>query len=117
MNSRTARDMLPPTAAVREGRLLAAARLTLRDPSAARDSLALLRLESLSDAPAFADALAALLTLYRADSAAVDLTDAFVRARRVLGGITRVPDANWSRGDHRDPGARIRAVCVRHGTV
>lgn len=98
VNSRTARDMLPPTAAAREGRLLAAARLTLRDASAARDSLALLRLESLSDAPAFADALAALLTLYRADSAAVDLTDAFVRARRVLGGITRVPDANWSRG-------------------
>lgn len=98
VNVRTARDMLPPTAAVREARLLAAARLTMRDPLAARDSLALLRLESLNDAPAFADALAALLTLYRADSTTVDLTDAFVRARRVLGGITRVPDANWSRG-------------------
>ena len=55
-------------------------------------------LEELVRRATFADALAALLTLYRADSAAVDLTDAFVRARRVLGGITRVPDANWSRG-------------------
>ncbi len=97
---RSARDVLPSRSAAREARLLSAAGLISRDPLAARDSLALLRLESLADAPAFAEALTAVLEAIggaRAD-ARVDVTEPFLRARRVLGGIERVPAAGWSRG-------------------
>ena len=67
------------------------------DPTAARDSLAVLRIESVADAPAFAEALAALLEALSKSSSA-DVTEPFLRARRVLGGVTRVPATTWSRG-------------------
>jgi hypothetical protein len=94
--ARDARAALPAQYAQREARLLAAATLAAVDASAARDSLAILRLESLADAPAFATALSSVLdALARGPSP--DVTEPFLRARRVLGGIARVPDANWSR--------------------
>ncbi len=96
-NERVPRPALPPRAAVREARLLAAAALAMRDAASARDSLAVLRLESLSDAPAFADALGALVERL-SRSGAADLTELFLRARRVLGGIERLPATTWSRG-------------------
>jgi len=94
-NSRSARRALPPGAAAREARLLAAAELATGDPSAAHDSVAVLRLESLADAPEFARALATVVEGLRNGG---EITDAFVRARRVLGGVTRGPNAVWSRG-------------------
>lgn len=104
-NTRDARVPLPPLAAAREARLLAAAALVSRDAAAARDTIALLRLESLTDAPTFADALNALLASFStarpasANGAAPrDLTDGFLRARRALGGVERVPLTPWSRG-------------------
>ena len=94
-NSRSARRALPPGAAAREARLLAAAELATGDPSAAHDSVAVLRLESLADAPEFARALATVVEGLRNGG---EITDVFVRARRVLGGVTRGPNAVWSRG-------------------
>ena len=95
--TREARDVLPPRAAQREARLLRAATLATRDASAARDSVAVLRLESLSHAPAFAEALQTLLN--RLTSAAgADVTVDFVRARRALGGVARLPASSWTRG-------------------
>jgi len=62
--------------------------------SAARDSLALLRVETLSDAPAFAAALGRVLeALERGD----DLTPLLVDARRTLGNVERAPVGRWSR--------------------
>ena len=94
--ARRARGSLPPSSALRETRLLAFAELVLSSPAAARDSLALLRLESLADAPAFAESLNALLGVL-ASVGQHDLTEPFVRARRVLGGIERTPVRAWSR--------------------
>ena len=94
---RLARAALPRVAAERETRLLRAATLMTSDASAARDSLALLRVDALGDAPAFAASLSTLLEqLGRADR--VDLTASFVNARRVLGGVQRLPASAWSRG-------------------
>lgn len=96
-NPRAAREALPSASAVRESRLLNAALLVSRDAGAARDSLAVLRLESVSDAPTFAGALSALLDAMRGPER-VDVTDGFLRARRALGGIERVAPGPWSRG-------------------
>jgi len=95
--ARTAREALPTRSSARERRLLAAAALAANHATAARDSLAVLRLESIADAPAFAEALSSLLeALSRGNG--VDVTEPFLRARRVLGGIDRLPAATWSRG-------------------
>jgi hypothetical protein len=102
-NDRAARVALPARSALRETRLLAAASRLTADAMAARDSIAVLRMESLADAPAFAAALSSLLedigrATGRRGGGAVDVTEALVRARRVLGGIERVPAGAWSRG-------------------
>jgi hypothetical protein len=62
---------------------------------AARDSLALLRVEALGDAPAFAAAVAQLLEVVDRGG---DATPAVVSARRVLDNVVRTPGAAWSRG-------------------
>lgn len=94
---RVARLALPTRAAAREARLLSAAALVATDAAAARDSLAILRLEAVSDAPIFAQALATLLEAM-ARGGRTDVTEPFLRARRTLGGIERVPANAWSRG-------------------
>ena len=94
---RIARLALPTRAAAREARLLSAAALVVTDAAAARDSLAILRLEAVSDAPIFAQALATLLEAM-ARGGRTDVTEPFLRARRTLGGIERVPANAWSRG-------------------
>ncbi len=93
-NVRSLRTAIPPRARAREARLLSAALLALTDAGAARDSVAVMRLESLADAPEFANALGEVVERLRTGG---DGTDAFVRARRVLGGVSRAPDAAWSR--------------------
>lgn len=101
VNTRIARTALPTKSTVRESRLLAAASLVSTNAEAARDSLAVLRLESLADAPTFAQALASLLAAMGSSTSRAnptDVTDAFLRARRVLGGVERVSTATWSRG-------------------
>ncbi len=95
---REARSGLPTTTSGREQRLLAAASLAAKDARAARDSLAVLRVESLVDAPAFAAALTTVLESLATARDGTDVTAPFVRARRVLGGIQRVPSSTWSRG-------------------
>lgn len=115
-SARAARPTLPNRLAAKEARLLRAGDLLQHDVLAARDSLAILRLESLQDAPVFAQALASLLdvinasvgTRVRASSVAtgttassigvVNITEPFLQARRVLGSIERVPTNAWSRG-------------------
>ncbi|MBL0170656.1 MAG: hypothetical protein IPP90_07975 [Gemmatimonadaceae bacterium] len=94
---RAARTALPERLALREARLLAAALLAVTDAAAARDSLAVLRLESLADAPAFAQALTSLIEAF-ASTPGADVTEPFRRARRVLGGVVRIPAVPWSRG-------------------
>lgn len=94
---RLARAALPRVSAEREGRLLRAATLATSRPSAARDSLALLRVDALGDAPAFAAALSALLEQMSREEQ-VDITASFANARRVLGGVQRLPASTWSRG-------------------
>ena len=74
--------------------LLWAGAVSAFDVAAARDSLAVLRLESVADAPEFARALAGVLAHLARGG---DLTDDFARARRTLGGLTRVPNGDWSR--------------------
>ncbi len=93
-NARIARGTLSVKSAARETRLLAAAVLAARNASDARDSIAVLRLESVSDAPDFARALDALLFALRRGE---DVTARFVQARRVLGGIVRENGGAWSR--------------------
>ena len=93
-NARSERRALPARDALREKRLLAAVEALARDATAARDSLAVLRLESVDDAPVFADALIAALDALRAGR---DLTPALLRARKALGGVTRVEAGLWSR--------------------
>lgn len=94
-NARRAREAMPPREARRADRLVRAAQLAARDGSAARDSLAVLRADALGDAPAFAAAVSAVLD---ALNTGADATDAFVRARRVLGVVTRTDAGVWSRG-------------------
>jgi hypothetical protein len=94
-NQRPAREALPPRDALRAARLVLAAQLVARDVLAARDSLAVLRVDALADAPAFAAAVGAVLDALRDRR---DATDAFVRARRVLGGVVRGDGGIWSRG-------------------
>jgi hypothetical protein len=75
-------DPLAPSAR-RQARFAAALdRLGANDPSAA-DTLALLRLDALADAPALATAIGAAIDALRAGR---DATDALVRARRMLAG-------------------------------
>jgi hypothetical protein len=93
-NVRGDRLPLSPRAQLREARLLVAASMVSRDASAARDSLAVLRLESIGDMPDFATALAGISDAMRRGG---DVTDSFVRARRVLGGVQRAPNSAWSR--------------------
>ncbi len=81
-NSRAAREALSPRDAARESRLLAAALLLTRDVNAGRDSLALLRLESITDAPRLAAALHDALEVVRRGG---DVTAALIRARRLVG--------------------------------
>jgi hypothetical protein len=94
-NQRPVREALPPRDALRAVRLVLAAQLVARDVLAARDSLAVLRVDALADAPAFAAAVGAVLDALRDGE---DATDAFVRARRVLGGVVRGDGGIWSRG-------------------
>jgi len=94
-NVRSKRDALPPREARRAERLVVAAQFVARDVSAARDSLAVLRVEALGDSPAFAAAVGAVLELLASGG---DATEAFVRARRVLGGVVRTEAGVWSRG-------------------
>lgn len=82
VNARTVRDALSPKEAEREARLLNAALLLTRDANAGRDSLALLRLESLTDAPRLAAALNDALEVVRRGG---DVTPALIRARRMIG--------------------------------
>ncbi len=94
-NLRRAREALPPREARRTARLIVAAQLVASDVMAARDSLAVLRVEALGDSPAFAAAVAAVLDVLGHGG---DATEAFVRARRVLGGVVRTEAGAWSRG-------------------
>jgi hypothetical protein len=89
------REALPPRDALRAARLVLAAQLVALDVLAARDSLAVLRVDALADAPAFAAAVGAVLDVLRDRR---DATDSFVRARRVLGGVVRGDGGIWSRG-------------------
>ncbi|MEO8000116.1 MAG: hypothetical protein ABI852_21880, partial [Gemmatimonadaceae bacterium] len=82
VNARGAREALSPREAQRETRLLNAALLLTRDANAGRDSLALLRLESLTDAPRLAAALNDALEVVRRGG---DVTAALIRARRMIG--------------------------------
>ncbi len=93
-NLRTARGTLSSKSSAREARLLAAAVLAVHNASDARDSIAVMRLESVSDAPDFARALDVLLEQLRRGG---DATEPFVHARRVLGGIAREHGSVWSR--------------------
>ncbi len=93
-NTRTPRTIVPLASVRREARLLAAAETMQRSAMAGRDSIALLRIESLVDAPDFARALDALLAhLARGGN----LTDDFVRARRTLDGIASETMGAWLR--------------------
>ena len=94
-NIRREREALPPREARRAARLVAAAQLAVVDGSVARDSLAVLRVEALGDAPAFAAAVGAVLNAMNIGG---DVTEAFVRARRVLGVVVRTDAGAWSRG-------------------
>ena len=94
-NSRGARESLSPREAEREARLLNAALLMRRDVMAARDSLAVLRLESLSDAPRLAAALNDALEVARRGG---DITNALIRARRMISGGTTADSLSSWRG-------------------
>lgn len=95
VNARAAREALSPRDAARETRLLAAALLLSRDVNAGRDSLALLRLESITDAPRLAAALNDALEVVRRGG---DVTAALIRARRMLGSGVRSDSLNSWRG-------------------
>ncbi|WP_411279721.1 hypothetical protein [Gemmatimonas sp.] len=94
-NPRREREALPPRAARRAARLVVAAQLVVGNLLAARDSLAVLRVEALGDSPAFAAAVGAVLDALGRDG---DATEPFMRARRVLGGVVRTDAGPWSRG-------------------
>lgn len=104
--SREARRALPPHALARDAKLVVIAQLLARAQrpaadsvrvrlqDAARDSLALLRVESLADAPAFAASLTRVLDGLAQGG---DLTATLVDARRTLGNVERAPVGRWSR--------------------
>jgi len=92
--SRSARGVLPAPAAARDRRLMTLLTGSLA-PVALRDSLALLRIEALGDAPAFASALGSAID---ALAAGRDLTPSLVRARRALGVVQGVVPSQWTRG-------------------
>jgi hypothetical protein len=94
-SGRSDRGALPTRVGQRDARLVRAAQLLPTARDAARDSLALLRVEALGDAPAFAAAVARVL---EAVDRGGDATDAVVGARRVLGNVVRTPGPGWSRG-------------------
>jgi len=97
---RPSRAVIPNRGPTFDGRLVRAVRLAAApasgraDPLAARDSLALLRLEALADAPAFAAAVDRLLA---AMTRGGDVTAEVAAARRVLGIVDRTPVSIWSR--------------------
>ena len=95
--TRSSRVALPARAAFRDTRLLTVAQLLQREDqrSAARDSLALLRVEALDDAPAFAAAIARVLRVVEQGG---DATASLVDARRALGNVVRTTVVPWSRG-------------------
>lgn len=95
VNTRGARDAISPREAQRETRLLAAALLLTRHANAGRDSLALLRLESLTDAPRLAAALNDVLEVVRRGG---DATAALIRARRMIGIVARSDSLSTWRG-------------------
>lgn len=95
VNSRAAREALSPKEAARESRLLSAALLLTRDSNAGRDSLALLRLESLTDAPRLAAALNDVLEVVRRGG---DATESLVRARRLIGAGAKTDSLKSWRG-------------------
>lgn len=100
VTSRSSRNALPARAASRDARLVQVAQLLAgggsgRSLDAARDSLALLRVESLGDAPAFAAAVARVLAVLERGG---DATSMLVDARRVLGNVERTTVVPWSRG-------------------
>lgn len=95
LNARGAREALSPREAERESRLLNAALLLTRDANAGRDSLALLRLESLTDAPRLAAALNDALEVVRRGG---DVTEALIRARRAIGGGVKSDSLRGWRG-------------------
>ncbi|MEP6778252.1 MAG: hypothetical protein ABJC26_00075 [Gemmatimonadaceae bacterium] len=94
-NDRAAREALSPREAEREAQLLKAALLMRRDVAAATDSLALLRLESLTDAPRFAAALNDALEVARRGG---DITNALIRARRLVSAGARADSLSTWRG-------------------
>ena len=95
VNTRGAREALTPKEAERESRLLSAALLLTRDANAGRDSLALLRLESLADAPRLAAALNDALEVVRRGG---DVTAALIRARRAIGSVAKSDSLKSWRG-------------------
>ncbi|MEP6765419.1 MAG: hypothetical protein ABJB66_13970 [Gemmatimonadaceae bacterium] len=94
-NERASREAISPREAERESRLLAAALLMSRDVAAARDSLAFLRLETLTDAPRLAAALNDALEVARRGG---DITNALIRARRLISGGTAADSLSSWRG-------------------
>lgn len=95
VNARGAREALSPREAERETRLLNAALLLTRDATAGRDSLALLRLESLTDAPRLAAALNDALEVVRRGG---DVTASLIRARRMISGGVKLDSLGGWRG-------------------
>ena len=95
MTVRTARLALGARTAERDARLVRAAALVAEDALAARDSIALLRVEALGDDPAFSSALSQVLRVMEQGGNA---TEAFAQARRVLGNVMRTRATSWSRG-------------------
>ncbi len=93
-NLRSVRVVQSSKSRDREARLLRAATLAITDAPSAHDSIAVLRLESVGDAPDFAAALASVVEALKRGG---DATAEFVRARRVLGGVTRGASTDWSR--------------------
>lgn len=93
--TRSAREAIVDGTSMLDARLVRAAQLAPRDAIAARDSLILLRLDALTQAPPFAAALDRTLAQLARGG---DATGAFVEARRVLGVVTRTPATPWSRG-------------------
>lgn len=104
MTQRSTRSALPRRDAERDARLVSIAQslataggdaaIVAARQGAARDSLALLRVESLSDAPAFAESLGRVLTALERGE---DLTPLLVDARRTLGNVERATVGRWSR--------------------
>ncbi|MBL0938162.1 MAG: hypothetical protein IBJ03_04660 [Gemmatimonadaceae bacterium] len=95
---RSARVRLAQQDAQRDARLVRAVEMAAARPENAgivRDSLALLRAESLADAPAFAGALARVLDALAGGN---DITVPVMEARRVLGNVQRGVSAPWGSG-------------------